>query len=254
MTNWPSQFLNAEDHNRILASPHMAGSFSIPQAHDLQNETLNLRTARGETVIGFKVEPASEDPSGIVYGTLTERMVAPAESCIDLPAQAATQVQPALAFRFKSTIDAKSANNMQILSAIEFVTAAIEFSVSRYGHASVTDADRIADNGSAFRFALGARGVAPSTLDLMHVGCLIEIDGELATSAAGCRAFGSPLEAVVRLAACLRSTGRSIEAGHIVLVCGVADPLPVTGGQACAVTFAHLGSVWVRINAASLNI
>ena len=254
MTNWPSQFLNAEDHNRILAPPRMAGSFSIPQAHELQNEILNLRTARGETVIGFKVEPASEDPTGIVCGTLTERMVVQAESRVDLPAHAATQIQPALAFRFKSAIDAKSANNMQLLSAIEFVMAAMEFSVSRYGHASVTDADRIADNGSAFRFALGTRGLTPSALDLMHVGCLIEIDGELATSAAGCRAFGSPLEAVVRLAAALRSTGRSIEAGHVVLVCGVADPVPVTGGQACAVTFAHLGSVWVRTSTISSSI
>ena len=125
---------------------------------------------------------------------------------------------------------------------------AIDVLDSRYAGYSFTLPAVVADNISSARFALGdpvpARG-----LDLRLLGCVFEVDGRLAGTAAGAAVLDHPAAAVAWFVRSLAARGRHLEAGTTVLSGALTAAVPVQPGSVVRVTVDRLGSVEMRCGA-----
>ena len=133
-----------------------------------------------------------------------------------------------------------------VITATRAVCCGLEIIDSRYADFKFTAADVMADNTSEARIVMGPKYVVPDELDLALVGLVLEVNGEIETTAAGAASVGHPADAVAMLANWLGARGEAIEAGWIVFSGGLTNAVALTPGTHVRATFGHLGSVGVR--------
>jgi 2-oxo-3-hexenedioate decarboxylase len=132
-----------------------------------------------------------------------------------------------------------------VLAATDRIVPALDVLDSRFEGYTFTLPDVVADNGSAARYAVGARGAGVDGIDLRLTGCVLEKNGHLVATAAGAAVLDHPAAAIAWFAGELARRGRSLEAGTTVLAGALTAAVAVEPGDVVRATFDRIGTVEV---------
>lgn len=220
-------------------------------AYAIQDEALDRRRARGETLVGLKLgltSRAKQQRMGIdspCLAWLTDAMVLPAGDPLPREALIHPRAEPEIVFVMGSRLAGPGATAASALAAVDRVYAGVEIIDSRYAGFRFTLPDVVADNGSSGLFVTGPIGKPATEVDLSLEACLLEVDGQVVDTATGAAVQGHPAEALALAANSLAERGLAIEQGWIVLTGGMTDAVPVEPGSRVAAHFSTLGSITV---------
>lgn len=258
MTTWTiesvaKELLSSED-NRTDREPFTDewSDMDLTTAYAVQDETLRLRLARGETLIGVKLgltSRAKQQRMGVsspLVAWLTDAMVLPAGAPCPQDALIHPRAEPEIVFVMGERLAGPGVTAATALHSVAGVMAGVELIDSRYCDFRFLLPDVVADNASSGAFVTGPRLLPPHELDLGLEACLLEVDGKIVDSATGAAVQGHPAEALALAANALAERGLAIEAGWIVLTGGMTDAVMVEPGSVVAAHFTHLGSIVIQ--------
>jgi 2-oxo-3-hexenedioate decarboxylase len=225
---------------------------NLDAAYDEQDQLVEARLARGESIVGAKVAMTTRARQrhygidGPIFGWLTDAMQLPFDDPLVVSDYARPRVEPEIVFVMGAPLPAGPVTAAAVLACASAVYAGLEIADSALDLASATVTDIVAANSAASGFMVGRRGIPPLQRDLTTLGCLLEVNGDVVDTATGAALMGHPAEGVARLANHLRRRGRTIEPGWIILAGSLTDAVPVAAGDQITATYAHLGSVTLR--------
>jgi 2-oxo-3-hexenedioate decarboxylase len=223
----------------------------LATAYAVQDETLRLRLARGERLVGVKLvltDRANQRRMGAsspLTAWLTDAMLLGADSPVPRDRLIQPRAEPEIVFVLGARLAGPGVTVAEALAAVAAVYGAIEIADSRYRDFEFTLPDLIADNGSAGRFALGPVGVPAEGVDLAFEACLLEVDGQVHDSATGAAVLGHPASALAHAANELGRRGLAMEPGWLVASGAMTNAVPCPAGVTIAAHFTHLGSVFL---------
>lgn len=225
--------------------------FDIPTAYAAQDLALEMRRARGESVVGVKLGLTSRakqlqmnyDQPSVAW--LTDAMEFPEATPIPRHQLIHPRAEPEIVFQLGRKLAGPGVTAATAIASVSAVMGGIEILDSRYAGFKFTLADGIADNNSSGRYVTGPVQLPPQGLDLSLEGCLLEVDGKIIDSAAGAAILGNPARALAFAANKLAERGHALEAGWIVLTGGLTEAVPIARGARVAAHFTHLGSLTV---------
>lgn len=223
------------------------GLDGVETAYQVQSELVRLRIARGERLVGGKLgltSKAKQRAMGVdkpLYGLVTGGMARPSGTRLPLAELIHPRVEPEIAFVLGEAVEGPDVTAADVLAATRYVCPALDVIDSRYEGFSFKHLDAIADNASSAVFALGEDFTSPNR-DLALTGCLLEVDGQVAESAAAAAVMGHPAVAVAFMANQLALRGQRLEAGWVVLSGGLTAPVPLRPGSTVTATISGLGS------------
>ncbi len=244
------RLLDAQDQRTTLAS--FDSHLDLETAYAVQDRALELRRARGETVVGVKLgltARAKQRQMGVdvpIVAWLTDAMVLPAGVAVSLERLIHPRVEPEIAFVMGDRLAGPGVTAARALTAVAAVHGAVEVIDSRYEAFRFTLPDVVADNASAACFAMGPRGRRPDELDLSFEATILEVDGSVVHSAAGAAILGHPAEALAFAANALALRGQVLEPGWIVLAGAMTEAVPITHGSVVHVSYPNLGAITLR--------
>jgi 2-oxo-3-hexenedioate decarboxylase len=222
----------------------------LNDAYRIQRMGIDLRTARGEAVVGFKMgltSKAKRDQMGLlqsVYGCLTDEMRLGDGGEFHVARALHPKVEPEIAFVTSRPLRGEISAD-EAAGAIGSVHAALEIIDSRYrGFRYFSLADVVADNSSSSYFVLARDARPPRGLDFMHLEMRLFVDGALKAEAQSSAISGNPVESLVQLLALLR--GKELPAGSVVLAGAAASAVALSTGQLVKLEVAELAPVSVR--------
>ncbi len=222
--------------------------FTAADGYAVQREGIALRVAAGERIVGAKLgftSAAMREAMGVAepnYGILTDAMVLP-DGEVDLGELIHPKAEPEIAFVLGSGLGPHP-SAAGVLSATDHVMACLEVVDSRFDGFSFLAADNIADDSSAGLVVLGDPVDLPA--DLRTVGVVLEVDGELAATAAGAAVLDHPAAAVAWAARRLAAEGRAVEPGTLVISGGLTRPVDLRPGMVVRCTIDRVGTVELR--------
>jgi 2-oxo-3-hexenedioate decarboxylase len=225
---------------------------TIDQAYEVQALNVARRVAAGERVMGAKLgltSRAKQVQMGVdepVYGQLLSGGIHASDDPVVLANYIHPRVEPEIVFVIGDELRGPGVTAGDVIAATRAVCCGLEIIDSRFADFKFTMTDVVADNTSAAGIVMGPTYVSPDALDLSLVGLLLEVDGQLVTTAAGAATMGHPADAVAMLANWLGGRGAAIEAGWVVYSGGLTNAVPLVPGTHVRATFGHLGSVGVR--------
>ncbi|WP_127817782.1 2-keto-4-pentenoate hydratase [Microbacterium sp. CPCC 204701] len=246
--------LEAERSGRPLPQLTVAWpNMSEADAYAVQRETLRMRVARGESVVGIKLgltSRAKQTTMGIDSPTvswLTDAMRLRLNEPVAASGFIHPRAEPEIAFVLGRELRGRVTPE-QALSAVERVHAAVEIIDSRYTDFQFRIEDTIADNSSSGGFVISPVGLRPNDVDLFFEPVLLTEAGIVVDSATGAAVYGHPGEALAWAVNALAEQGLAVPRGSIVLTGGMTDAIPLRAGVAVAARFGRLGSVEVRVS------
>ncbi len=225
------------DHKKIADELYKATnqSYQIPQitesnpnmkvedAYRIQLETIELRKAAGEKVIGLKVGLTSKAVQKMLgvdepdYGHLTDKMLLNEGQVCQFKELIQPKVEGELAFCLKESLRGPGVTIADVYNATSYVVPAIEIVDSRISNWKIKLEDTIADNGSSAKFVLGSKMTPIEEVDMRLIGMTLEKNGELVASGTGAEVWGNPAAAVAWLANKMSDFGLELKAGSIVI-------------------------------------
>lgn len=221
----------------------------LEAGYAIQDETLRLRLARGETLVGIKLGLTSRakqqrmNVASPLVAWLTDAMVLPAGAPVPREALIHPRAEPEIVFVMGSRLAGPGVTAAAALRAVDVVTAGIEIIDSRYRDFRFTLPDVVADNASSGAFVTGPRQLVPHAVDLGLEAVLLEVDGKIVDSATGAAVQGHPAEALALAANELAKRGLAIEPDWLVLTGGMTDAVTIEPGSTVAAHFTNLGSI-----------
>jgi 2-oxo-3-hexenedioate decarboxylase len=255
MTTWTIQraaaaLLERED-TRVTGEP-LTGEWpdlDLATAYAIQDETLRLRQARGETLIGVKLGLTSRakqrrmNVNSPLTAWLTDAMVLPAGEPAPLDHFIHPRVEPEILFVLGRALSGPGVTAATALHAVDLVMGAVEIIDSRYTDFRFTLPDVVADNASSGAFVTGPIARSAVGVDLALEACALEVDGQVVDTATGAAVQGHPAQALAFAANDLGRRGHSLRAGWIVLTGGMTDAVPLQKDTTVAAGFGSLGRV-----------
>jgi 2-oxo-3-hexenedioate decarboxylase len=242
----------ADDRREVQGIGAQIGELAIDDAYLVQDALLDLKLARGDALAGAKLgltSKAKQEQMGVrepAYGWVPSSSMLPDSGEVRLDELIHPRVEPEFVFLMGAELSGPTCTADDVLDATERVVGGIEVIDSRYEAFKFTLPDVIADNTSAARVAIGTIGVAPRDVDLRHVECTFEVDGEVTGRATGAALLGSPAECVALLVRHLARTDRGLQAGWIVMAGAPLDARPIGRGTVATASYSHFGAVTVR--------
>jgi 2-keto-4-pentenoate hydratase len=183
-----------------------------------------------------------------LYGELTDAMLLDIGEPLVAADHIQPRVEPEIAFLVGTDLAGERVGTTQVLAATAAVAPAIEVIDSRYAGYSFTLPDVIADNASAARLVLGGVRRTADGIDLRLLGCVLERNGRVVSTAAGAASLGHPAAAVAWLVRALARRGRGLAAGDVVLSGALTEALPVAPGDVVVARLGRLGTVELPIH------
>jgi 2-oxo-3-hexenedioate decarboxylase len=180
--------------------------------------------------IGFLLASFARPESSVV---LTNDLVHPRVEC-------------EVAFVTQAALQGPDVTAAQVLAATDFVVPALEIIDSRYAGFKFDLPSVVADNGSSARYVTGGRARRAESLDLAHLGVVMEKNGEAVAMSSSAAVLGHPAEAVALLVKVLHELGETLPAGSFVMSGGITEAIAVKPGDHVCARFQELGSVGVR--------
>jgi len=206
----------------------------------------------GEQLVGAKLGLTSKAKQQVMnvdaplYGFVTSGMLASFGEPVEVASLIHPRVEPEIAFLLGRDVGAP-ATVTSVLAATEAVFAAMDVLDSRYENFRFKLPDVVADNASAGLFFMGPRAVPPGELDdLRLLGCVLRVNGEVVTTAAGAAVMGHPAASVAWLANQLAARKQSLQAGWVIFSGGLTEPIPLEPGVSVTAEIAGLGTIEVR--------
>ncbi len=224
----------------------------LDTAYAVQDETLRLRLARGEHLIGVKLgltSRAKQRRMGIevpLVAWLTDAMVLPAGEPVPQHRLIHPRVEPEIVFVMGERLQGPGVTAARALGGVASVHGGAEVIDSRYRDFRFTLADVVADNASSGAFVTGPIGLPASGLDLTTEAVMVEVDGAIVDSATGAAVQGHPAEALALAVNDLGRRGLALEEGWIVLTGGMTDAVFAPPGSSIGCHFTSLGSVYLN--------
>ncbi len=250
--HWARYLLDAVDSRQeVMAITKQVDDLSVDDAYAIQAALLELQLGRGDTLAGAKLgltSAAKQEQMGVtepVYGWVPQASVV-TDGEVSVGQLIHPRCEPELVFVLADDLAGPGISAGDVMDATEAIVGGIEVIDSRYEAFSFTLPDVIADNTSAARVLIGDAGVAPGEADLLTLGCLFEVDGEITGTATGAALLGDPAACVAMLANHLGKHGQKLAAGWIVMAGAPTDAQPLTANTVASARYSHLGSVTVR--------
>jgi 2-oxo-3-hexenedioate decarboxylase len=222
-------------------------------AYSVQEAGVRLLAGAGERPIGFKLgltSRAKQAQMGVeepLYGELTDAMLLDVGQPLETAGLIQPRVEPEIAFLLGADLAGGRVGAAQVLAATAAVAPAVDVLDSRYAGYSFTLPDVVADNASAAHLALGGVRRSPDGIDLRLVGCVLERNGRLVSTAAGAAALGHPAAAVAWLVRALAGRGRGLRTGDVVLSGGLTEAVAVAPGDVVVARLGRLGTVELAV-------
>jgi 2-keto-4-pentenoate hydratase len=221
-------------------------------AYAVQLEYVRLRREKdGAIDIGKKIgltSKAMQKFAGVDepdYGHLFSDMYVEMDVPIEVGKMLAPKIETEIAFIMKKELQGPGVKATDVLEATAGIIASFEIIDSRYNE-QIKFEDTVADNGSSARLVVGTQIVDVKSVDMRHMGIVIEKNGEIIDSAAGGAVMGNPAVAVAWLANKVAAYGVKLMPGDIVLSGSVAAAYPAAPGDVFRATFDGLGAVQAK--------
>lgn len=225
---------------------------TIEQAYRIQDLTLELRLARGETLVGVKLgltSVAKQKRMGVdapFVAWLTDAMMLAPETPVPSSRLIHPRAEPEIAFVMGRRLSGGHIDAVTALAATSSVHAAVEIIDSRYRDFIFTAPDVIADNASSSFVLMDPTPHAVGGRDLAMQTVLVESQGRVLDSATGAAILGHPAEALAFAARVLAARGLAIEPGWIVLCGAMTDAYALDLHSPLIFDFGPLGTIHVR--------
>ena len=208
----------------------------IADGYAIQSRFIARRVAAGETIIGKKIGVTSKVVQDMLnvrqpdFGQLLSGMSRREGAPISLDDMIQPKAEAEVAFVLRRDLVGPGVTAMDVIRATDYVTPCFEIIDSRIVDWKIKIQDTVADNASCGIFVLGAKRGNPRKIDLTLAGMVLEMDGEIVSTACGAAVQGSPVNAIVWLANTLGALGIPFRAGEIILSGSQSPLLPITGG------------------------
>lgn len=228
-------------------------SATLEDAYRIQEAWQNLRSERGERVIGHKIGLTSRAMQTAMRittpdsGFLTDRMVFGPGDELEAAAFLDLRVEVELAFVLAKDLGGAELTIDDVLEATEYVSPAVEliaartFRVDPESGCPRTVVDTVADNAANAGVITGGRPIAPRATDLRWVGALAYRNGELEETGLAAGVLDHPANGIVWLARRYASLDRVLSAGQTVLAGSFTRPISVRAGDEFVFDFGPLG-------------
>jgi 2-oxo-3-hexenedioate decarboxylase len=218
--------------NALVSATELPGGYEIADPYAVQRELVDLRLARGETIVGVKLGLTSKAKmrqmgvDSVIWGRLTDAMRIADGGVLDLGARIHPKVEPEVAFLVRG-------------GEIAAVAPALEVIDSRWLDFKFTLDEVIADNTSAAGFVVGPWQPLG---DIADRAVTLLVDDQVVETGSTAAILGDPLAA---FAEALRLAG-TLEDDWIVLAGAATAAVPVGPGQTVRVDVSDLGSASLK--------
>lgn len=226
----------------------------VTSAYEIQERQTRARLAEGWRLVGRKIgltAKAVQKQLGVDqpdFGMLFDRMSVPDGESVAAGRLIAPKCEAEIAFVLGADLDLALPTASEALSAIAYALPAIEIVDSRIANWDIKIVDTIADNASSGLFVLGNTPASLGSFDLRLCGMTLSKNGAGVSYGAGAACLGSPLNALVWLAAKMHATGRPLRAGDVVLSGALGPMVPAAPGDVFEARINGLGSVRVAFS------
>lgn len=237
---------NAARNATAVAQLSLKHEISVNQAYEIQQAIVDRKISRGEQLIGMKMgftSKAKAEQMGVrelIYGWLTDAMLKPENSMIDLNQFVHARVEPELAVRLKRPLSGTPSAE-EAWSAVECIAPAMEIIDSRYENFKFSLADVVADNSSSSGLVVGPwqdKCDDPSNLKIV-----LNFDGTIMHSGSTADVLGNPARSIAKAAEMLSRRNMKLEAGWIVLTGGATAAEALTPSTRVSAKVEKLGDV-----------
>lgn len=197
-----------------------ANHFTLAEAYQIQELSIQQREQRGEKRIGVKLGFTSQEKmkqmgvNHLIWGVITDAMQVNNGGEVDLSQYNHPRIEPEIAFVTKEVIDAPLTMD-NALQKIAAIYPAMEIIDSRYENFKFTLEDVVADNTSSAAFVLG-NGVAVDT-DISNCAVTMYENDTVVQQGTTAALMGHPLRCLVQVSQLLAEKGQSLPAGAIIL-------------------------------------
>ncbi len=226
--------------------------FSVAEAYQVQQLSVERRLSRGERRIGVKMGLTSRAKmlqvgvDEVAWGRLTDAMLVEEGSALSRARYVHPRVEPEVAFLMKAPLVGK-VTAAAALAAVEAIAPAMEIIDSRYENFKFALEDVIADNTSSSGLVIGPWH--DPQIDFSNLGVILEIDGEVVQVGSTAAILGHPLRSLVAAARLVAEAGEQINTGDIVMAGGITAAPNLELGQTVRTTVQGLGSVMFQVEA-----
>lgn len=219
-------------------------------AYQISERLIEIKCETGQTrIVGRKLGLTSEakmkqmNVDEPCYGTLLANMACTENEPISLANLIHPKIEPEIAFIFNRSLEGPHITVPQVLEAASYITPALEIIDSRYRHFSFTLSDVIADNASSSRYIIGDQFFKPTEFNLALMGMVFKKNGKIVSTGTGAAVMGHPARAIAWLANKLSQSGKTIQAGDVVLSGALAGAIDIQPNDHVSVSFDGIGSV-----------
>lgn len=223
---------------------------SLSEAYEIQEQTIDLRIARGEKLSGIKLgftSKAKMEQMGVhdlIWGRLTDKMRIPNYGNLRIRDFIHPRTEPEIAFLLKKDIE-EVVGKGNVANYVSGVAAAIEVIDSRYKNFKFSLEDVIADNCSSAAYVLGEW--KDFSVDSSNLSLTMSINGNLIASGNSNAILDNPLNSLLEAFRLAQQYGVTLKKDMVVLA-----------GAATPATFVHKGDMVIveieKLGRVSLNI
>ena len=226
---------------------------SLMDAYEIQAEGIQLRLARGERVIGYKMgltSKAKMDQMGLntpIYGVLTDKMLVQDGATFSLTGKIHPKIEPEIAFHISKDLRGQVTVD-EAIAAVSGVSAAMEILDSRFvGFKYFSLPDVVADNSSSAYFVVSKTQKNPTGMALASFKMNMEVNKQPVQEALSSAILGNPINSLVHLCSLLDSHGLYLKAGSIVLAGAATQAIPLVKDSEVTLTVSELGTVTIKV-------
>jgi 2-oxopent-4-enoate/cis-2-oxohex-4-enoate hydratase len=224
----------------------------VEDAYRISLETLRLREADGERVIGKKIgvtSKAVQDMLGVHepdFGFLTDRMQIDGDIDVSDCGLIQPRAEAEIAFILKDPLTGPGVTADHVIASTASIAPCFEIVDSRIRDWKIGIVDTVADNASCGVFILGDARADPKDYDLPRLRVSVMKNGKALSEGYGSAVQGSPAAAVAWLANTLGAYGVTLDAGDIILSGSLVPLAPAMPGDIFEMTLHGIGSCAAR--------
>lgn len=219
-------------------------------AYRVQEINCARAQAAGHRVTGYKVGLTArelmqsmevEEPD---YGVLYDGMEIPENGTANIEKMFEPKVEGEIAFVLGKDLQ-ENATAEDVLEALAYVCAAFEVPETRIPGWQNKITDTVADNSSAGHYMCSTKHIAAQNLDFPNIGLTLRKNGAVIARGTAEVILGNPLKSVAWLGNKLRSHGKMLKKGDVVLAGALCGAHPAAAGDVFEAEFDVLGKLSV---------
>ncbi len=245
-----AESIAAQVRQTVSVHPEM----TLEDAYQVQQAWLDLRLARGETIIGHKIgltSRAMQDAMNITTpdsGFITDAMVFEPDSTLSAADFCDPKVELELCFVLSRDLKGADLTVDDVLDATEYVTPAVELIAARSYRRDPetgitrTVVDTVSDNAANAGIICGGQRVGPREVDLRWICGLGYRNGVIEETGVAAGVLDHPAQGIVWLAQRYSEQGLTLAAGQSILSGSFTRPIDIRSGDVFRFDYGELGS------------